>query len=191
VSGPRRSSFRANQVTYATVGVTQEPDVLRFPPSGFRAAMTVRRIGSGAERFASASADLLNGAFFDRAGLRAMTIDGSRLDVAALRGQSPTLRIVNSWWPLSRNEEYRVIYVVTEERKVAFALGTLSEWPVSGEQLFCVEWRDDDTVWSEVTTVTALYPHWSMTLLAPFMRLRERSVRVRCARALNAVKSVG
>ena len=178
-------------MTYATVGVTQEPDVLRFPPSGFRAAMAVRRIGSGTERFASASADLLNGAFFDRAGLRALAVDGSVLDVAALRGESPTLHISNSWWPISRSEQYRVIYVVKEERRVAFALGTLSEWPVSGEQLFCVDWRDDDTVWSEVTTVTALYPHWSMTLLAPLIRLRERNVRVRCARALNAVKSVG
>ena len=153
--------------------------------------MSVRRIGSGAERFASASADLLNGDFFERAGLRATNADGSALDVAALRGESPTLRIANSWWPISRVEDYRVIYVVKEERKVAFALGTLSEWPVSGELLFAVEWRDDDTVWSEVTTVTALYPHWSMTLLAPLMRLRERNVRVRCARALNAVKSVG
>lgn len=178
-------------MTYATVGVTQEPDVLRFPPSGFRAAISVRRIGSGAERFASASADVLNGDFFDRAGLRATNTDGSALDVAALRGESPTIRIFNSWWPLSRSEEYRVIYVIKEDRKVAFALGTLSEWPVSGELLFSVEWRDDDTVWSEVTTVTALYPHWSMVLLAPLMRLRERTVRVRCARALNAVKSVG
>ena len=191
MSGPRRSSFRANQVSYATVGVTQEPDVLRFAPSGFRASLTERRIGSGAERFAAASVDLLNGAFFERAGLRALTVDGSPFDVTALRGESPTVRVANAWWPLSRVEEYRVIYVIKEERRVAFALGSLSHWPVSGEQLFCVEWRDDDTVWSSITTVTALYPHWSMVLLAPILRLREQSVRVRCARALNPVKSVG
>lgn len=178
-------------MTYATVGVTAEPDVLRFPPAGFRAARTSRRIGSGAERFSSASTDLLSGMFFDRAGLRAMSSDGSPIDVTALRGESPTIHMANSWWPISRGEDYRVIYAINEDRQVAFALGTLSHWPVSGERLFSVEWRDDDTVWSHVMTVTAMYRHWSVALIAPVLRLREQRIRVRCARALNAVKSVG
>lgn len=164
---------------------------MRFAPTGFRASLSERRIGSGEERFVAASADLLNGQFFERAGLHATAVDGSTIDVSALRGEAPTIRVTNAWWPLSRTEDYRVIYVVKEERRVAFALGTLSPWPVSGEQLFSVEWREDDTVWSRVMTVTALYPHWSMALLTPFMRLRERAVRVRCARALNPVKSAG
>jgi len=178
-------------VTYATVGVTAEPDVLRFPPAGFRAGTTTRRIGSGADRFSAASADLLSGAFFDRAGLGASTLAGSPVDSTVLRGESPTIHLTHSWWPLSGGEDYRVIYAIRDDRKVAFALGTLSEWPVSGERLFSVEWRDDDTVWSEVTTVTALSPHWTRFLIAPFVRLREQVIRVRCARALNAVKSVG
>ena len=190
MSGPRRSSFRANQVTYASVGVTQDPDVLRFPPDGFRARRVERRIGSGADRFAAASEDLLNGAFFARAGLVATSTSGEPVSVAVLRGEAPTLRLKRVWWPLKIDRDFRVIYATKDERRVSFALGTLTDWPLSGEESFVVEWRDDDTVWSQVTTVTALNSHWSISLLAPFVRLRERILRVRYTRALNPVKSV-
>jgi uncharacterized protein (UPF0548 family) len=189
VAGPRRSSFRANQVTYAAVGVTQDPDVLRFPPVGFHARRNERRIGSGRDRFAAASADLLNGAFFERAGLDAMTAQGEPLSVEALRLESPTVRLANVWWPMNVVRDFRVIYAVREERRVAFALGTLTEWPLSGEESFVVEWREDDTVWSQVTTVTQLNSHWSIKLIAPVVRLREHLLRIRYTRALNPVKS--
>lgn len=190
MAGPRRSSFRANQVTYAAVGVTQDPDVLRFPPVGFQARRNERRIGSGAERFASASIDLLNGTFFERAGLVATTASGGPLSVEALRVESPTVRLDNVWWPMNITRDFRVIYASREERRVSFALGTLTEWPLSGEESFVVEWREDDTVWSKVTTVTQLNSHWSIKLISPLVRLREHLLRVRYTRALNPVKSV-
>jgi len=189
VVGPRRSSFRANQVTYAAVGVTQDPDVLRFPPVGFQARRNERRIGSGAERFASASVDLLNGFFFERAGLIATTATGEPLSVEALRVESPTVLLENVWWPMNIVRDFRVIYASREERRVSFALGTLTEWPLSGEESFVVEWREDDTVWSQVTTVTQLNPHWTIKLISPLVRLREHLLRIRYTRALNPVKS--
>lgn len=178
-------------MTYASVGVTQDPDILRYPPTGFHARRNERRIGSGAERFASASEDLLAGAFFERAGLVATTASGQPLSVAALREESPTVRLENVWWPTNLIRDFRVIYASREERRVSFALGTLTEWPLSGEESFVVEWREDDTVWAQVTTVTALNSHWGIRLIAPFVRIREHILRVRYTRALNPVKSAG
>lgn len=44
----------------------------------------------------------------------------------------------------------RVMYTLDEDRRVGFAMGTLDENGVIGEELFMVEQRDDGTVWGVV-----------------------------------------
>ena len=50
----------------------------------------------------------------------------------------------------STTGEYRVIFLIEERRRVAFALGTVSGSVVSGEEMFSLVWRDNDEVWFEV-----------------------------------------
>jgi len=44
----------------------------------------------------------------------------------------------------------RVVYVLDEPRRYGFAYGTLPEHAETGEELFTVEWREDDSVWYEI-----------------------------------------
>lgn len=46
--------------------------------------------------------------------------------------------------------ELRVIFVVEEQRRVGFALGTVGGSVVSGEESFMIEWRENDEVWFTV-----------------------------------------
>ncbi|WP_281256806.1 DUF1990 family protein [Rathayibacter toxicus] len=56
----RRSTFEGQpQVTYAAVGGTLAPDLLEYPPKGYRAERFEARLGSGNERFAVAAASLM------------------------------------------------------------------------------------------------------------------------------------
>ena len=55
----RRSTFVGEPVTYGAIGGTLAPDLLAYPPAGYRADEHAVRLGSGAERFAIASSSLM------------------------------------------------------------------------------------------------------------------------------------
>ena len=64
------------------------------------------------------------------------------------RGQNVAMvaRVLGIYWV----NNCRIVYVLDEKtpvRKFGFAYGTLGEHVESGEELFCVEWRSDDSVW--------------------------------------------
>lgn len=56
-------------VTYAAVGATQAPDLMSFPPRGFRPAAYTARIGHGETRWAYAVEGLLDGGVYRGAGM--------------------------------------------------------------------------------------------------------------------------
>lgn len=56
-------------VTYAAVGASQAPDLLRYPPPGYRPLERRRRIGHGDERWAWAVDELLTGGVYRGAGM--------------------------------------------------------------------------------------------------------------------------
>ena len=64
---------------------------------------------------------------------------------------------------------------VEEPRRTAFALGTVGGSVVSGEELFLIEWRDNDEVWFTVRAfdrpVSTLY-----RLLPRLIRGRRRQL---------------
>src|SRR4029453_563382 len=55
----RRSTFTDQSVTYGSIGATLAPDLLRYPPAGYRPAEGSGPPGRGAERFERAAESLM------------------------------------------------------------------------------------------------------------------------------------
>lgn len=200
--GQRRSNFTGDRtVSYGSVGATQAADVLIFPPSGFRSTQDEFRLGSGQERFATASAALMtwgvpqgshlevisvneadsegySGLIFNEFGAP-VSPSADALDQLFAPDGTPylsagtTVELGKIWSPAHVSTSHRVIYVVREDRRMGYALGTLDLSPVVGEEFFSVEWRDDDSVWCVVRSVTALAHGKKYLFLTPLIRLRQ------------------
>jgi uncharacterized protein (UPF0548 family) len=77
-----------------------------------------------------------------------------------------------------------VIYVQREERRIGYALGTLDSTPVIGEEFFSVEWREDDSVWAVMRSVTAIAEGRKFLFLSPLIRFRQWLQRRQYVRSL-------
>ncbi len=179
----RRMGAEQSPVSYGSVGMTSSPDILSFPPRDFVSRRAQWKIGSGATRFDVSSEALFRwgmhrgagvhiddagegdtsgyvGVFRDVDGVWRFGADAPSVFLVP-EGESivvPGMRVLASglWrWP-SVTEHFRIIYVIREPRRVGFAWGSISERPVIGEEYFGLEWRDDDSVWSVVTSVVSL-----------------------------------
>ena len=209
----RRSNFSGDRaVSYGSVGATQAADVLVFPPAGFRSAQSEFRLGSGQERFDTATAALMtwgvpkgshlevvsvneahsegyNGLLFNEFGAP-VPPTAAALDQLFAPDGTPylsagtTVELAKLWSPSELTTSHRVIYVVREERRMGYALGTLDYEPVIGEEFFSVEWRDDDSVWSVVRSVTAIAEGRKYFYLSPLIRLRQWLQRRQYVRSL-------
>jgi uncharacterized protein (UPF0548 family) len=80
--------------------------------------------------------------------------------------------------------ELRVIFVVEEQRRVGFALGTVGGSVVSGEESFMIEWRENDEVWFTVRAFDR--PTRPLGRLFPgLIRRRRRALFDRYLRAIS------
>lgn len=209
----RRSNFSGDRaVSYGSVGATQAADVLVFPPKGFHSAQSEFRLGSGQERFDIAVASLMtwgvprgshlevvsvneahsegyNGLIFNEFGAP-VPPSADALDQLFAPDGTPylsagtTVELANVWSPFELTTSHRVIYVVREERRMGYALGTLDYQPVIGEEFFSVEWREDDSVWSVIRSVTAVAEGRKFFYLTPLIRLRQLLQRRQYVRSL-------
>ncbi|ROQ41205.1 uncharacterized protein (UPF0548 family) [Frondihabitans sp. PhB188] len=66
----RRQTHTEIQTTYGQVGATQAPDLLQYPPKGFRPAEYRTRIGHGDARFEAAWAAIMTWKVQERSGIR-------------------------------------------------------------------------------------------------------------------------
>ena len=208
----RRKTFSDTSVSYAAVGCTQSGDVMVFPPTGFRSTHDEFRLGSGEERFETASASLMTWGVLRGAHLRVVrVVDGDatgyqgllftpfQVPLAKDSGPEETVysatgeaylsagqsvEVAGVFSPASATQFYRVIYVIREPRRVGYAWGTLDSSPVVGEELFWVEWRDDDSVVLSVRTVTQIAAGRSWAMAAPLIRLRQWMARRQYVRSL-------
>ena len=74
------------------------------------------------------------------------------------------------WRALSFREPVRVVGVIDEPTRRGFSYGTLPGHPLSGEELFVVERRDDDSVWLTIRSISRpAAPVW--WALLPLVRL--------------------
>lgn len=207
----RRGTFRDETVDYAAVGATQASDLLQFPPEKSIPASESRRIGSGEERFRSAVETLLGwsaqraiaqivevkpaaGTAYTGVGFDA---EGNPVAPADMAGEqrfdSEGLPLVSGGATITLRGrvkghrvggEYRVIFLSEDERRVAFALGTVGGSVVSGEELFAIEWRDDDEVWLELRAfdrATRLFGR----MFSGLIRSRRRALFDRYMRAIS------
>jgi uncharacterized protein (UPF0548 family) len=199
----RRGTFRDETVDYAAVGATQAPDLMQYPPERSTPAQESWRIGSGETRFRTASEALLSWTALRGAGLQltdvrpasgpmytGVSFDAEGNAVAPSRldadqrfdsdgtpyvGAGTTIRVHGRLKGHRVDAELRVIFAVEEPRRVGFALGTVGDSVVSGEESFMLEWYDNDEVWFTVRAFDApaspLY-----RLLPPLIKRRRREL---------------
>ncbi|WP_437585028.1 DUF1990 family protein [Paramicrobacterium sp. CJ85] len=196
----RRSNFEDQPTDYAAVGATQAADLMQYPPKGYKPYEAEIKIGSGAERFAAASASLLSWEIQRLAGLKVSDIergpgdayqgvrfaeDGTPIargsdkteDRFAADGtpyitSGTTANISGRIGPYRTRSRVRVVYVLEEPTRAAFAFGTISGHTISGEESFAIEHRADDSVWFVVRAFVR--PVGLLYKVFPFLLLRRR-----------------
>lgn len=211
----RRGNSAGSPVSYASVGMTQQPDIIAFPPQGFGAAQSSWRIGSGEDRFEAAQASLFTWGLHraahlevevledgDASGYQGLEFTGSGFarthttepEVAytpegvAYLQPGTVVALTGLWAPQVSTHRFRVIYVIRETRRAGFGLGSLDETPVVGEEYFGIEWREDDSVWAVVRSVTQVPASRWRWLREPMIRVRQMIQMRANVRALSPAR---
>lgn len=210
----RRSTFTDQSVTYGAIGATQAPDLLRYPPDGYRPAEDAVRLGSGQDRFDRAAESLMTWGIQKGAGFEVVDVSAGTgaqypgivydADGTTPLAEQPTphneqrfgadgtpyitagvaARLRRTTRFGSHDTPVLVVYVVDEPGRVGFAYGTTAEGPESGEESFILEHRDDDTVW--LTIRSLLRTRGGIhALTAASQRRRRRELTTRELRALH------
>jgi uncharacterized protein (UPF0548 family) len=207
----RRSTFTDQSVTYGAIGATLDPDLLRYPPAGFRPAEDSVKLGSGKDRFDRAAEELMTWGVQKGAGFEVVDVSpgtgaqytGIAYDPeGAPLAEQPAPRAEQRFGPdgtpyvsagmtatlkprgRGRGIPVLVVYVVDEPERIGFAYGTTGDAPESGEESFLLEHREDDSVWLTIRSV--LEPNGGLRrLFAPAVRKRRRELTTRELRALH------
>ena len=209
----RRSTFTDQSVTYGAIGATLDPDLLRYPPAGFRPAEDSVKLGSGKDRFDRAAEELMTWGVQKGAGFEVVEVSpgtgaqytGIAYDPdGAPLAEQPAPRAEQRFGPdgtpyvsagmtatlkprgrrRARGIPVLVVYVVDEPERIGFAYGTTGDAPESGEESFILEHREDDSVWLTIRSV--LQPNGGLRrLFAPAVRKRRRELTTRELRALH------
>ncbi|RZU65440.1 uncharacterized protein (UPF0548 family) [Microterricola gilva] len=176
----RRPALADQPLSYGPVGGTLAPTLLASPPDGYRATESSVRLGSGAERFAAASVELMHWQVLRRSGIAVADAAGAGAREVTLGDtvvQSLPLAGLRFAAPI------RVVRVLQEPRRVGYAAGTLPGHPLRGEELFLIEHRADDSVWLVIRAfaqpATLLY-----RIGSPAIRFARRRYTARFLRAL-------
>lgn len=209
----RRGTFRDDTVDYAAVGATHAPDLMQYPPERSVPAENSWRLGSGEKRFRTAGEALLSwtaqraaglsiedvrpasgpayaGVSFDTEG---KPITPSKREVeqrfdaegTPFAGPGMTLRLRGRVAGMRADAELRVISVTEEPRRIGLVLGTVGGSVVSGEELFEIDWREDnDEVWFTVRAFDA--PNSLLYRFVPgLMKRRRKELFARYLRAIS------
>lgn len=208
----RRGNFQEGTVDYAAVGATHAHDLMGYPPEHSTPAEASWRIGSGQERFDTSVDALLSWSALRGAGLRVQDVrpasgpmysgvsfDAEGAPIAPSRLEADqrfdaegtpyvaagtTIRVHGRVKGMNADGELRVISVTEEPRRVGFALGTVGDSVVSGEESFMIEWDDRDQVHFVVRAfdrpVALLY-----RALPPLLKRRRRELFQGYLRAIS------
>ena len=198
---------------YAAVGATHAPDLMQYPPERSIPAEQSWRIGSGEERFRTASDALLSWTAQRASGLQledlrpasgpgyaGVSFDAEGTPIAPSKSAveqrtdgegtpfasaGMTLRVRGRVAGFNADAELRVISVSEEARRVGFVLGTVGGSVVSGEESFDVDWREDtDEVWFTVRAFDA--PNTLLYRMLPaLVRRRRRELFARYLRGIS------
>jgi uncharacterized protein (UPF0548 family) len=200
-TGPLRRGGAApvdHGLNYAAIGVTSRPDVISFPPTGFRSAEYRHRIGSGARRFDLAGRALMTWGALRAAGYR---VEDVRAEEAALspRGTGPLYLEDGTPWitpgmtatvsaaePVVTTGRVKVLSVLDEPGRIGFVYGSMHGHTECAERFLVVEHDGEDAVW---VTLRSLWEAPTPSRLARFSRSNadalQRKVDERIVRALH------
>ncbi|MCY7413638.1 MAG: DUF1990 domain-containing protein [Salinibacterium sp.] len=187
-------------VTYGAVGATQAPDLMRYPPAGYRAITRTARIGHGTARFEFACASALTWGIQRASGFRVRLIDAPIESDAAVEAASrdalygpdgaqylsagDTAELgIPVVGPIVVRVLARVVYLVDEPKRRGFAYGTLPGHPEDGEEAFIVSQREDDSVWLTIRAFSRPSSRWWWAVY-PALRLAQEFYTRRYLRAL-------
>lgn len=211
----RRSTFTDQPVTYAAVGATLDHDLTIHPPKGYRPSLRTIRLGSGLDRFDSSARALMTWGVQRGSGVEVTEVGpGTGEDYAGIRfaddgtperlephhgresvfdedgkpyianGMTAVLRV--PFGPFHVHAPVRVVYVIEDENRVGFAYGTMHGHPLSGEESFLLEHRDDDSVWFTLRSFSR-HASGARALVGPIARTSQRRLAARYLRALHPV----
>lgn len=214
----RRTTFTDAAVSYAAIGGTLAPDLLTYPPQGYRPMERSVRLGSSLERFDAATKLLMTWGIQRGSGMEVIDLEngtgvqytpvtfdpdgtpaaGQRHPVnEATFSEDGTPYIANGMTatlsmklgPFAVTAPVRVVYVIDEASRVGFAYGTLAGHPESGEESFIVEHRADDSVWLTIRAFSRPST-WYYRLAAPILRFQQAKFTRRYLRALHPVGAI-
>ena len=145
----RRETFVDHAAVYAAVGASTAADLLRFPPEGSTPFEDQLKLGSGADRFLTASNVLMTWGAQRSSGIEVVDVQhgGTEHYAGVVFGADGTPEVSPEAdvrygpdgeafltagttallrWPGGRTErKMRVVYVTDEARRAGFALGTI------------------------------------------------------------------
>ena len=208
-----QSELWQEAVTYAAIGATQSPDLLRYPPAGYRPIERKARIGHGDARYEYASLAALTWGIQRNSGFRVTLTDappevteasytpvsfdenGQPIAPSSISETDEVVYGTDGTRLLAPGDTallgiglgirfpVRVIYVVDEPRRRGFAYGTLPGHPEDGEESWVVEQRDDESVWITVRAFSRPATRWWWAVY-PVLRLFQEYYTRRYLRAL-------
>jgi uncharacterized protein (UPF0548 family) len=185
VTGPKRRSTATggdSSLNYASVGATESPDVVAYPPQGFRPFQSSKRIGSGEERWQLASRSLMTWGVHRNSGIAVTDIardvnavyNGIEFDPSGrpLGPSEPVEELFSPEGlpyvsagttavmqlrigPFKIAAPVKVVYVIDEPDRVGFAYGTRHGHPARAEQLQYVTREPDGSVWLTIRSISA------------------------------------
>jgi uncharacterized protein (UPF0548 family) len=179
-------------VTYGAIGATQAPDLLRFPPAGYRPLERKARIGHGDARFDYACASAMSWGIQRGSGFRVRTINSPETSSESTFGPDGTAFVrpgdtaelfIPVLGPIGVKAPARVVYVVDEAKRKGFAYGTLPGHPEDGEEAFIVSQNLDGSVWLTVRAFSRPSSRWWWAVY-PALRLAQELYTRRYLRAL-------
>lgn len=197
-AGPARRSTAAQAVpglNYTAINATVSPEVVAFPPAGFKAAEYRHRIGSGAARFDAAGRSLmtwgaLRAAGFEVGDVRAEPPAGARAaQPRFLEDGTPWITpgmtaALTATEPVASAGPVKVVTVIDEPGRLGFVYGSMPGNSECVERFLLVEHDQEDGVQVTLRSI------WESAggRFSPAARLaeaRQRRLDERIVRALH------
>ena len=196
-TGPRRrTAVHAPEMglNYTAIGATASPEVVSFPPPGFRAAEVRHRVGSGERRFDLAGRALMTWGALRGAGFDVVEIHAEPRAVSP-RGTGPLFLEDGTPWitpgmiaTITGGAEVagpvKVVAVIDEPGRIGYVYGSRPGSAVCAERLLLLEHEPDDAVWLTVRSIWQ-QPGRSWTVAARSLDARQRRLDERLVRALH------
>lgn len=167
----RRSTHVDHEVSYASVGASQAPDLMKYPPVGSTPFEEEVLLGSGEDRFISTSSTLMTWGAQTGADIEVELVEkGNEAKYASISFRDSGLpegpkeneqffapdgtpyleagHLVRFRMGEEEMRSMRVISVIDEPGRAGFIIGTAAETDVAGEVFLRVETRSDNSVWA-------------------------------------------